>query len=195
MGATLTVPATITLGLKLSWHSHWLALRRIDEAGPWTLQELMLCTGATERGGRALLRQLLAVGVAAQAGDVRAYKNRRYRLTTRQESAPALERPRATGLAESVAESIWRAIRMAKSFTVDELVADLRLEMQHARVRRYVLALAQAGILGKSGAVGRETFRLKRNVGSRAPVIVQLRGVYDPNAASFARLLADEVWA
>lgn len=80
-------------------------------------------------------------------------------------------------------EKIWKAVRMKREFSVDEIAALAAVSCDV--VSRYVYQLFQAGYV-RQGAMRKEAdgrkrrlWRLAKNTGPKAPV--PCRCIYDPN--------------
>lgn len=187
-----TIQATVKFGPKLSWPAYWQNLLHADAQGEWSLAALARCVGTDEAGARRLLQRLMRSGLVVAVNPANLFKFRRYRLTSRQEHAPRIE-PAGTIADETLSQTVWRAVKMAKTFSAEDIAIGIGQEIRHVEIRRYLLALAGASILAVTGERGRESFRLRRNVGAQAPVMVQATGLFDPNAGAFVgAIICDE---
>lgn len=98
-------------------------------------------------------------------------------------------------LRDTFRERAWRAMRVRKTFTIGEIVADAnRSEDETAardNARRYISALKSAGYVGElarrvpgtaPGSNGFKRFVLMHNTGPRAPVFrASVNALHDPN--------------
>lgn len=169
----------------------WACLLDLDGEGPWTAGEFARRTNLNVGTPRDLVRQLRAGGYLKDVGyKLTGGKNPQeaplYRLTKRPLQAPRLRRD-GTVHPERGIERLWRAMKMAKTFTIAEL-AQLADGGDGAPVNRrtvgaYCNRLAAAGVLGRVPTADRETrYRLVRNLGSKAPKILETKVIFDPNA-------------
>jgi hypothetical protein len=193
MAAPSFMQATVKSGPKLAWTAHWLYLRRLDEKGDWDLQALARSTARDDQGARRLLARLLRAGLVAAVNPSQIYSLRRYRLVNPPEEAPLMD-GRGVLVAEPLVETVWRAVKMAKSFTAEEIATEIDRLRQFAMIRRYLLTLVEARVLSVSGRRGQEVFRLRQAAGAHAPRPVRATGMFDPNTGTFiGALVADEV--
>lgn len=97
---------------------------------------------------------------------------------------------------DRAAETMWRAMRMAKQFTPAELCGLIdQPAVTLAMVRRYCRSLEDAGVLlaarKRDRLVG---YQLRRSLGPAAPKTLQVTCLYDPNRnAMLASLSVHEV--
>lgn len=97
---------------------------------------------------------------------------------------------------ETPYDVMWRTMKMLNAFTPRELAdaattAGARIA-PHAAVS-YCLRLASAGVLVTPICSSRQAahlirYRLARNLGAKAPKIVKLEAIFDPNACAFIGL-------
>lgn len=171
----------------------WELILALDKAGPWTIRQLVDRSNVTTGAIGQFVDALRLAGIAevverrlnGRPGlDPAAF----YRLTRRPLDCPRLRRD-GTELPEPQVQVLWRTMRMVKSFSPRELV-DLASEggrsinLSHAR--SYVSLLISAGVVvqQKSNGHGQEgLYRLKRDLGPRAPKILHARIVFDPNSS------------
>jgi hypothetical protein len=110
-----------------------------------------------------------------------------YRLMDNTGPVPRIRRD-GTVLPEPQNQSMWRAMRMAKSFTCEFIASETTTPQRETKqlvARRYMRELAAAGILvaaskGKPGT--HKVFRLARDLGPLAPKVLRMHAVFDPNA-------------
>ena len=79
-------------------------------------------------------------------------------------------------------EAMWRAIRILKHFTCDELFAHVAKYTTTSNVRSYLKCLHQSGYLRtERKGIEAATYYLMKNTGPQPPQILKVREVYDPN--------------
>ena len=109
-----------------------------------------------------------------------------YRLTQRPAETPRLDR-QGNRLREPTIQTLWRTIKMVKIFTVPEL-AELASTPDHTvsvpSAGRYVTHLARGRVIAPLPKAAGEPprYRLVRDIGARAPIILKTLSLYDPNA-------------
>lgn len=159
----------------------WSIILELDKAGPWTVRQVSDRTQVRVQSARLYIRKL-RLGGFAEVVESRASGNLPdalvYRLVDGRKPllAPRLTKDGAV-LPESNKEKLWRAMKMAKKFTLDDLVAACA-DVPLSTAKGYSLALTAAGILTKQGSI----FRLVKNLGSQAPRVLRAKLVFDPNA-------------
>ena len=97
------------------------------------------------------------------------------------------EPPRVDSLGKPIAmplnESVWRAMRIQKTFNARQLVASTSAVLHINTVRTYLRQLAMAGYL-KEVCVEQgllTTYQLMENTGCKPPQILKRKSVYDAN--------------
>lgn len=97
------------------------------------------------------------------------------------------EPPRVDSLGKPIAmplnESVWRAMRIQKTFNARQLVASTSAVLHINTVRTYLRQLAMAGYL-KEVCVEQgllTTYQLMENTGCKPPQILKNKAVYDAN--------------
>lgn len=80
-------------------------------------------------------------------------------------------------------EALWRTMKILKTFDFDCLIAHVRMTHDVSRdmVKYYTLALERAGYLKNTGSARKKSFVLLKNTGSKAPYVMAVKEVYDPN--------------
>lgn len=86
----------------------------------------------------------------------------------------------------TVNENVWRSMRILKTFTVNELVANSgtsKKSVSHGTVIAYVRLLRNAGYLIVVEKLKNKVERLKliKDTGRKPPQILRVKEVYDPN--------------
>lgn len=180
----------------------WALIRTLDAEGPWTATDVCKRTLINPGTPRRLIKRLLRGGYAEQIGT-RTTKGKNpqeaplYRLLKSPVEWPRLAAD-GSSRPEPRMETMWRSMKMAKTFTARELMAMADrdgLPIPLGTARGYLDKLARVGIVvrvsnkGRSGpaAAGRrpnrETrYRLVKNLGALAPKILSTKVVFDPNA-------------
>jgi hypothetical protein len=141
---------------------------------------------------RDFVRRLVKGGFAERVGTV---PNRQgnsgspctaYQLLKRPLMAPRLDRS-GKELGEPQRETLWRAMKMVKTFDAKEL-SELTETVPHQFAYQYLLALYRAGIVAPIDGTTRlrsRRFRLVKNLGARAPVVTKVdQLVFDPNSGT-----------
>jgi hypothetical protein len=74
-------------------------------------------------------------------------------------------------------------MKILKTFDFDCLIAHVRMTHDVSRdmVKYYTLALERAGYLKNTGSARKKSFVLLKNTGSKAPYVMAVKEVYDPN--------------
>ena len=176
---------------KLRGHSaYWATICRLDrEQGHWTISQVAECSNGDSasvrdfvarlvRGGFAKLHHVTSLPKAAIPS---------YHLIDSTGPVPRIRRD-GTVLPEPQNQSMWRAMRMAKSFTCEFIARNTTTperEVKQHVARRYMRELAAAGILvgDSKGCRGvHKQFRLKRDLGPLAPKVLRMHAVFDPNS-------------
>ncbi|RWE48577.1 MAG: ArsR family transcriptional regulator [Mesorhizobium sp.] len=159
----------------------WSIILELDKAGPWTVRQVSDRTQVRVQSARFYIRKLRLAGFV-EVVEMRETSGGLpdamvYRLV---EGKKPQQAPRLTKdgelLPETAKEKLWRAMKMAKKFTLDDLV-DACTDVPLATAKGYCFALSAAGVLAKQGSV----FRLVNNLGSQAPRVLRAKLVFDPN--------------
>ena len=159
----------------------WSIILELDKAGPWTVRQVGDRTQVSVQQARFYIRKL-RLGGFAEVVETRETGNLPdaivYRLAEGKKPAlaPRLSKD-GVELPETAKEKLWRAMKMAKKFTLDDLVVACS-DVPRSTANGYCCALAAAGVLAKNGNV----FRLVRNLGQQAPRVLSTKLVFDPNA-------------
>ena len=108
-----------------------------------------------------------------------------YRLLERPTETPRIDRA-GNRLREPTIQTLWRTLRMVKVFTMSEL-AELATtpayEVPLQAAQRYVSHLGRAGVVAQITTGEKPPrYRLVRDLGARAPIILRTTSLYDPNA-------------
>ena len=181
----------------------WSIITEIDLIGPWTIRAVAASTNVHLRNVSAFVDTLVAGGYAVvvdsppRGPKLPAAKT--YRLLKRPADAPRLRRD-GSELPEPHIETLWRTMKIAKTFTTSELAALSSTGERVVKIstaRAYLRDLLRVGIIVeiRPGRSGQEAhYRLVRNLGSRAPKILNTHVVFDPNAnAVVGEAIAREV--
>lgn len=166
----------------------WSIILDLDTAGTWTVRQVHERTNVSSRQVAAFVRKLRLGGFAEVVDEVTKLPNggklppaRVYRLTKRPVMVPRL-RDDGSILPEREHDQLWRAMKMAKHWTVNDL-SDLCPGIATNNIYRYCRRLAIAGILRRSGSAAEKDvrYRLVRNLGHLAPRVLATDFVFDPN--------------
>ena len=152
----------------------WAALLE-QTANFWPASSAARAAGCATANMNHYLQRLVRAGYANRVRLARR-KIAHYQLIRRPKLAPRL-RGDGSPSAGRTNEQLWRAMRMAKSFSPEEL-ATACIDVSGHMARRYCAELARAGVLVGDA----EGYRLVRDLGPRAPKLVQIAGVLEPNS-------------
>lgn len=167
----------------------WSIIRDLDTKGPWTVRLVHDRTNVkSSRQVADYVRRLRLGGFAQVVAEVSILPNggklppaRLYRLAKCPVIAPRL-RNDGSVLPEREHDQLWRAMKMAKDWTVGDL-SDFCPDIDTNNIYRYCRRLAEAGVLSRSGSAAEKDvrYRLVRNLGHLAPRILATDFVFDPN--------------
>lgn len=167
----------------------WSVMVELDASGPWSARDIWTRTAENAGSTHQLLRRLKAGGYVEQVGEkITGGRNPQvaplYRLKSRPVEMPRLRKD-GTPLPELAIDTLWRTIKMAKTFTASEL-ADLASRgvrpINSNTARSYCDHLTRAGVLSRvTGKDRRSRYTLIHNVGAHAPKVLASRIVFDPN--------------
>jgi predicted ArsR family transcriptional regulator len=185
--------ATTQISIPQGAETYWKVILDLDEAGPWTTRQIDLALNVPAQSIRNYVMRLEKGGfvqiVGAQPSGIGTKTVHLYELTSRPVEAPRVKAD-GTLVPEEQIQKLWRAMKMAKTFTGSELAGLVGAPLQTAK--RYIRRLEKAGVLSSLGTqpgMQREyRYQLVDNVGLRAPQILQSRLVFDPNSG---RVLAE----
>ena len=182
-----TPPGALTDREKL-----WLAMR---ELRTFSLRDLYLETKIDRRTGKArdYLVGLLRAGILEEISHVPGGQCT-YRLV--KDCGVNAPRVRKNGvlLPDSGRTRMWRAMPILDMFTVRELVNAASLEdatIAYGEAQAYCQWLARGGYLHRTGT---DTYRFipARNTGPKAPQILRVKQLYDPNVDKIVTALPPE---
>lgn len=172
--------------------AYWKLILELDQAGPWTIRQLVARSNVSTGTIGQFVDALQLAGIATIVGrdtPRRAHMPgaAHYRLARRPVDTPRLRRD-GTELPEPQIQVLWRTLRMIKVFSPRELVelaSEGGGEVNLSHARGYLSLLSAAGIIVQvkpNGAGDEGRYRLARDLGPRAPKILQARMIFDPNA-------------
>lgn len=147
---------------------------------PWTAQEIAQACGATPSTICDFAKRLVKGGYARV--DFRKGRIVRHSLVKRPLIKPRLDRA-GQEYPETKQETIWRSMRMAKTFdpvSLMEFSKGCGTDMPKSTVRIYMRSLLEVGIIVRISPRS-NTYKLAQNLGARAPRVLKTRIVYDPN--------------
>lgn len=165
----------------------WAAIRALKR---FTRLDLALKTGLTRRGSAIgdYLKGLERAGFIRVVGEKKRGVSNQYELAR----DTGVEAPRVSNtggvLPPSGRSRMWKTMRILKTFTARELasaasLADAPIALSEAEY--YCLWLSRGGYLRGSGsgapANRRWTFVPAMNTGPKAPQILRVKRLYDPN--------------
>ncbi|AEQ50782.1 hypothetical protein [Pelagibacterium halotolerans] len=168
----------------------WQIILKLDACGNWGVPDVEARTNVERGTVKDFVLRLVKGGVARHVGERQAKSRRNvwvqlYRLNARPAETPRFDRA-GNRLPEPTIQTLWRTMKMVKIFSVAELAdlastADRRVSTTTAG--RYVTHLHRAGIIVSDSKPGvAATYRLVRDLGARAPIILKTLSLYDPNA-------------
>ena len=172
---------------------YWRVIRALAaERAEWTISDVQRLSNADSASVRDFVRRLTLAGYVAVVREEQLGSSRRtvYRLAKTSREAPRVTRD-GRELEESVNQTMWRTMKLVKSFTVASLLQALQeggRQTTEQTIADYCTRLARAGVLSASkGAPGEgRTFRLvMSHLGPIAPKILRSKLVYDANGARF----------
>ncbi|RWN30152.1 MAG: hypothetical protein EOR97_17425 [Mesorhizobium sp.] len=162
----------------------WSIILELNKVGTWTAKQVTDKTNTNRRLVGDYIRRLVAAGYAeiaekmpagpAGTSFAHAYQ---YRLLKQPLVAPRIRKD-GTELPEMAIEQLWRAIRMAKTFSALDLVQLCHGEIALGTAKNYARALATAGVTTGQWP----NYRLVRDLGPAAPKVLAVKMVYDPNS-------------
>jgi hypothetical protein len=175
---------------------YWSIILDLDQSGPWTVRQICDRTNVQTQAVGNFVRKLRLAGIAnvidrkpaSHGGGDNLPATVVYRLAKRPLLSPRLARDGKV-MPETAIEQLWRAIKMAKVFSLAEL-AEHCPDVPPKTAKAYLYQLSKAGIVaGKPAA-----YRLARKLGPLAPKVLATRVVFDPNSKSVIGLpVASEV--
>lgn len=159
----------------------WGAIRVAGAKGrSFAARDIHHATGAALPAAESYLLSLVRAGYVIKAGLTTA-REPLYQALGEKQMPPLLAANGITAAGSVWLDHLWRAIRMAKSFTLTELAA-LVPDVPRDKAARYVDDLEQAGYLTRRGGAP-DFWRLNAfsNTGSLPPRPMAARFIYDPN--------------
>jgi hypothetical protein len=191
---------------------YWSVIRKLDDAGSWSVHDVHQQTSARERATIAnFVARLVAAGMAVDTGETRRVREKHgrpgplYRLSgPKPARAPRLRRdgtPASQGRGQQQMWNVMRGSLGRDGFTFHDLAlwgSTDTVVVATATAKKYVQHLADAGYLLalRKGTTGKAAlWRLKpaMNTGPRPPLILAAKIVYDPNRKAAAPFEAVEV--
>lgn len=184
--------ARLTLHVPRGHDGFWTVIRQLDAEGPWTQRDVVDRCNVDRASIKDFVLRLVAGRFAEQVGvkPNRGTGNvdaKLYRLLRTQLETPRLNR-KGEPYPEPLYATLWRSMKMTKVFTVEELAQLASTEERPitvARTRNYLNHLERAGVVLRAPSPSRGKtvhFRLARNLGPKAPSVMQTHVVFDPNS-------------
>lgn len=171
---------------------YWAIMLQLDQDGPWSLRDVELRSNVPGGTIARFLRKLVRGGVVAAAGTRPSSQPSKVPATTYRLLKHPPETPRlaedGTELPERQIDTIWRSMKMAKSFSAGELADFASVEgrpVDRLTVRRYLRELSHVGVVVRVSTRTRKDearYRIGRNIGAKAPMILSTTTVFDPNS-------------
>lgn len=176
-------------------HGHdffWEVILKLDKDCEWSTLDILRSSRANKSSIDDFVNRLVRAGFAKECGEQNQSEHckrsiKLYRLIKIQTATPRLRRD-GSELPEKITETLWRTMKMLKTFTALELISAASSptqKMKKTTVTSYLTRLKQANIIAvveKGGACKQERYRLLNNLGTKAPQILRSKLVYDPNA-------------
>ena len=167
---------TITIGSKPPREIKRAAMwSLICGVGIFTLADIVHFTGADRRAVGRYIKDLEAAGIAETIREAK--------------GLPTIYRLKRTDLLEAPETGqamLWRSARILKTFTACELVATLDVDdgpPAWSTAKRWLTLMKRVGLIRQSGSRGQVMiYRLARDLGPKAPMILRGKHVWDPNA-------------
>lgn len=159
----------------------WAIILELDRHAPWTVRQVADRTNVALQDVAAYVMKLrrggYAEAIAENAHGRPLPAAKVYRLVKRPLQSPRLSRE-GRELPEPATEQLWRAMKMLKHFTPADLAEACQDDVSIAAAKNYAYQLAAAGVVSKGAA----SFHLVKNLGARAPKILDAKLVFDPNS-------------
>lgn len=160
----------------------WQILRNNDESF-FAPEEIAEETGCEFETVYIYLRSLYRGGFLEIKRGNRFSRRISYRLL--RDAGVEAPRLRADGTVcgGTATEAMWRTMKILKRFDIDILVAHVRMthEISRKTANQYTLALERAGYLSNIGTQRDKYFQLLKNTGAKAPQLMAVVEIYDPN--------------
>ncbi|MFC5920896.1 hypothetical protein ACFPVS_09210 [Neisseria weixii] len=148
-----------------------------------TVDEISAATGSNYSAVYAYLRCLFNGGYIGIQQGFRFSRRLGYRLE--RDTGAEAPRLRADGSMcnGTVIEAMWRTMKILRHFDIDTLVSHVNMTHRLTRnmANRYTAALECAGYLTNTGSPRFKKFTLVKNTGAKAPQMVEVHELYDPN--------------
>ena len=165
----------------------WEMIQKLDKEGSWSTADISRFVGSSPKVVLHYVVRLDAAGFVKRVGR----SQERGTPHLYQIARPSIFAPRVSSsgeiLPELIIETLWRTMRMLKTFQAEDLAAYLA-ETGRApnikSIRVYLWRLHGGGILALAGPRSQrqeQRFRLVRIPGPRAPKILTANVVWDPN--------------
>lgn len=183
-------PVVINARLPRGEAGWWEIIKRLNDAGPWSIADVDGETNQRRRSIAAYIRRLVKARIARVVRVDRGGRGKPrpvHRLVTIPKEAPRL-RHDGTPAEPRAQDRLWRAIRTLRQFTQRELAfaATMDEPVPLSTARWYANKLLEAGYLVEQPRSARNVapvYRLKpgMNTGPKAPHVLEVQAVWDPN--------------
>lgn len=190
MAANKDLRVTSLIELPKGEDAMWMMIRKLGAQGSFAACDVATFTDCRTNVALAYMIRLEKAGFIRRSPEGRRKVRSRPQLFELARDAVFTPRVLRDGTEkpELLIQTLWRSMRMLKTFTVQELadiVEEAGREANVPSIRSYVCALASAGVLEVAKASkqrGWHSYRLVRSVGPKAPQVLAARIVFDPNA-------------
>lgn len=184
-------PIVLTARLPIGEAGWWTIIKRLDDRGPWSVPDIDGEVSTPSKGsiGKFVLK-LNRAGIAKlmRVGRTRYGRPKKfYRLTRKPHDAPRLRDDGKPAAVRSI-DAMWRAIRATRQFTQRDIAfaASVDRTVPASTAQWYCNQLLAAGYLVEMPRRARNApphYRLKpaMNTGPKAPHILEVKAVWDPN--------------
>ena len=178
MAATLKQRGNLTDREKI-----WTAIRSLPQ--PWTLVDIAMCSKCEHGKVRDYVRSLVRANIVAVTtpGQPRRVPMQYTLADDRGVSAPRVRKD-GSPLPPTGRARMWKAMRILKVFTETELAQHASLPeapVAEGEVHTYCLWLARGGYLRSGGERDRWSFIPGKDTGAKAPQVLRIKQLYDPN--------------
>jgi len=165
--------------------------KQIRALGIFTIPQLLETTSLDRTTVDLYVRSLVKAGrlkkedvAESQAGKGVYATKYRYRLIRDALEAPRVRKDGSEVTQGRGRQNMWRSMRILKRFDLATIWAASGTEdhqVAREEIKTYILFLARAGYLKKTGEGEKAVYMLVRYTGPKAPMIQRIKQVYDQN--------------
>lgn len=160
----------------------WTVIR--SQSQPWTLADIAIRSKCEHGKVRDYVRSLVRAGIVAVQTPFQRHTPTHFILAEdRGVDAPRVRKD-GSPLPPTGRARMWKAMRILKVFTETELAEHASLPeapVAEGEVHTYCLWLARGGYLRSGGERDRWSFIPGRYTGAKAPQVLRIKQLYDPN--------------